>query len=101
MGGVADDDEAANDWLLRAPMIAVRTIAIAVRTVDRLRLLLVLVRWMSFLQPSQRHVASTYVILDMPTICTGADEFRQEAIQTALSTKQHLLAIWQAHLRPW
>jgi len=32
-------------------MIAVRTIAVAVRTVDRLRLLLVLVRWMSCLQP--------------------------------------------------
>ena len=88
MGDAADNDEAANDWLLRAPMIAVRTIAVAVRTVDRVPLLLVLVRWMSCLQPSHRDVASTYVILDMPTICTGADEFRQEAIQVALATKQ-------------
>jgi hypothetical protein len=79
VGDAADDDEAANDWLLKAPMIAVGT-------VDRLRLLPVLVRWMSCLQPSQRDVASTYVISDMPTICTGADEFRQEVTQMALVT---------------
>jgi hypothetical protein len=79
MGDAADDDEDANDWLLRAPVIAVRTIAIAVRTVDRVPLLLVLVRWMSCLQPSHRDVASTYVILGTPTICTGADEFRQDS----------------------
>jgi hypothetical protein len=41
---VADDGEAANDRLPRAPVIVAMTAAIPVRIVDRVRPLLVLVR---------------------------------------------------------
>ena len=72
MGDAAEDDEAEEDWSPRAPMISAMTTAIAMRIVDRVRLLLVLVRCGSRLQSRQRGVASTYVFFDMPTICSGA-----------------------------
>ena len=40
MGDAAEDHEAANDWSPRAPMIAAMTTAVAMRIVDRVRLLL-------------------------------------------------------------
>jgi hypothetical protein len=72
MGDAAEDHEAANDWSPRAPMIAAMTTAVAMRIVDRVRLLLVLVRCRPCLQSSKRGVASAYVIFDMPTICASS-----------------------------
>src|ERR1700730_16821359 len=44
MGDAAEHDETEEDWSPRAPMISAMTTAIAMRIVDRVRLLLVLVR---------------------------------------------------------
>jgi hypothetical protein len=72
MGDAAEDDEAEQDRSPKAPMISAMTTAIAMRIVDRVQLLLVLVRCGSRLHSGQRGVARTYVVFDTPTICSGA-----------------------------
>ena|ERR1700678_4222961 len=85
-------------------MIAARTIAISVRTVDPLRLLLVLVRCTSCLQSSQRDVASPYVVLGTPTICTcacsrvGVAEGTQDGPMSAPT--QAMRCLISANMRP-
>jgi hypothetical protein len=64
-------DEADDDRSPMAPILVAMTTAIAMRPVDRGELLVVLVRCRSCLESSQRGVASTYEVFDMPTICSG------------------------------
>jgi hypothetical protein len=72
MGDAAEDDEGANHWSPRAPMIAAMTTAIAMRIDDRVGLLPVLAQCRSRLQSMVLGVASMYVVFDMPTICSGS-----------------------------